>query len=621
MHVLKTITLFAVVAILPTISFAERVFLSGPDVQLAKEIIRGANIPTPDGVTDATPDAQANTLVWKPIRDERDQRGGRHIFYQQHLRTKHAEFPIEGTELGVHYLADGTLRLIAGTQAKTTVPRNVVGLVVQDAVVRAALGVGTFGAVSPQALDELTEQELSTRANRTELLLRADDDGIKYAYKAPARTEQGEEVLVRVDATTGDILFVEQTWAGGNCNITTPANAVTATGYPVRPEPSNRTVQAHLVPAGDPRYGTVTHEGYRSSTANSPVIKTFEETTTSSYHCTTPDGSGRSYTLFPARTQAGVPVYNDFADEWAGKIAGDAIYQTYKTMLAIKGMGRNSWNGSGVEARIVTESARAGAYNALFARTATSLGPADSVFIGPKGANQNYNYVAALDSVAHEWGHGVIFTSANFPVGAGNSLGGQLHEGFSDVIGHIAEKKQQPTGTGVEQSTDWKIGEDTSTTGEYSRAGDIDDGTGGHTWAGQPFDNKLHKDDQPLESETGPHNRGNMMNVAFKLLASGGKNVWCFNNGTTPAGCGIGYSVSGIGFTKAANIFFETLTHWLDSTAQWGDIADIAKEVAYVQYGTCNIDGYNASGEQTSTVKAFESIGYPADNPFVINCP
>jgi len=222
--------------------------------------------------------------------------------------------------------------------------------------------------------------------------------------------------------------------------------------------------------------------------------------------------------------------------------------------------------------------------------------------------------------VAHEWGHGVLFTSANFSPRGDYTVAGQLHEGFGDVIGYITEFANQPEGSGYEKA-EWKGAEDTFGNGHWDRR--VDD-PNKPTWA-KPKVNRwywFHKEDgkNPITDNTAfedeAHARGNMLPVALRLVAVGGQNPICGWNGWSQD-CDI--SVNGLGMIKARSIFFRMLVWYCTSTTTWEDLADLGKMAAFGLY--CNgVDPSASCFEQNAVNSAFGAIGYPG-TPGCIQCP
>lgn len=298
---------------------------------------------------------------------------------------------------------------------------------------------------------------------------------------------------------------------------------------------------------------------------------------------------------------------NHFSDGWHGKDAADAMHHTNSTMEAFRSLGRNGWDASGTDANVTVHAALSGTNSAFFSLYLTTHTQQGAV-ITPR-TTTTYALGAALDVIAHEWGHGVVFTSAGLPYDDFlYPQASQLHEGFSDVIGHIVEKMMQPGGFGLEKSSDWHFGEDAFAAGNYVRSASTDDGAG-------PF--RYHRDD--TSGGATHHNWGNMLSVAFYVLSDGATNPWCASN---PNAFGCNAATSGLGQDAAARVMFRALTHYVTSTAEWEDIADKVKLAAADLYHNCYAsENRNAEWEQEQVEQAFLSIGYPSGLGSFEFCP
>ena len=120
--------------------------------------------------------------------------------------------------------------------------------------------------------------------------------------------------------------------------------------------------------------------------------------------------------------------------------------------------------------------------NAMFVHNdpASGYGSGSSVVICPKQGNEEeedsyqlYSSAASLDVVAHEWGHGVVFTSVDWDMS--NLTEAQFHEGWADIIGHGAEWHKESAGNGYENA-EWNYDEDSRPPGGYARKVNLDDG-------------------------------------------------------------------------------------------------------------------------------------------------
>lgn len=98
--------LWCVVAVAAT-NF-ERIMVYGRDIRPGILAGIGTELSSP------LADAKGNPVQWRIKRDETDTLGMRHVFYEQIVRTPHGEALIRGTDIGFHYAADRTLRVVGG---------------------------------------------------------------------------------------------------------------------------------------------------------------------------------------------------------------------------------------------------------------------------------------------------------------------------------------------------------------------------------------------------------------------------------------------------------------------------------------------------------------------------
>jgi hypothetical protein len=390
-----------------------------------------------------------------------------------------------------------------------------------------------------------------------------------------------------------------------------------ARGVPVRSGLYDRYLQANYT-TDRPGFS---YEGVSTASTGSRK-KVFQQVSAGTPFQCVPSSLFHSYTLFPVQLSGGVPTYQANGS-WDGSVAGDALYRTIQTMDVFNSLGRNGWDGYGSDANIVIRSTVLDPGIALDACGTFKATSGGDPRIPPGGAvlvmnpTQLVSFVASLDQVAHEWGHGVIATTCHLS----NLV---FDEGFADVIGQIVEKRAEPTsygGGGVEFSNDWDLGEDLAPEwgcdGCYYFSGSRDD-VNGHSFGawGNYFNIRLHKDDDPSGAAS-PHDWGNMLNVTFRLMSEGGMNPICTRLWWL-SGCNA--PVTGVGVEKASRIMFDTIQFYLPSNPQWADLASYANAAAFDRYSNChpvpwsrepNPTPYDASAEQNAVNKAFGAIGYP----------
>ena len=317
-------------------------------------------------------------------------------------------------------------------------------------------------------------------------------------------------------------------------------------------------------------------------------------------------------------------------------IVGDAMWKTQLTMEVFDELG---WPGGfdrddNTPAMIVIDASCSSwmVGNSFFNYPQGAWGPINALMICPlsddtpivypqgptiPGHGQEFSSAASLDVIAHEWAHGLQF---QLGLPRNSDTARELHEGWSDVIGHAVEWKKEPSGSAAE-TRDWDLDEDSKRI-RYGRTVNIDDGHLGVI--GGPLDpddnpNSYHLND-PCSTD-GPHFCGLRLAVAFWLVADGetensqfdNKNPVC-QRGNVPAGVDCDLEVTALGTWKATRIFFRALTTYVDSTDGWEQLAELVKRSAHDLYAT---DGgcSNAYFEQDSVQDAFSAIGYPGLTP------
>ena len=193
------------------------------------------------------------------------------------------------------------------------------------------------------------------------------------------------------------------------------------------------------------------------------------------------------------------------------------------------------------------------------------------------GVSANYcDGTASDDVVAHEWGHAYTQYTSNL-VYAYES--GALNESFSDVWGETVdllnnyedEGENLALRSSSSSSVRWIQGEDASafgTTGirdmwDPTKKNDPDKVTASNFWC-DSGDNG------------GVHINSGIPNHAYALLVDGGT----FN----------GQTIAGLGFTKAAHIFFRAQSEYLTSTSGFADFAD-AIEASCTDLIGINLEG------------------------------
>lgn len=577
----------------PTVS----VRLTGRQVATASQLLAGRGVILGNGSTSRAVRGEDGTeLIWEKVSEERSRDGLLHVRYKQQIAEPGVgAVPIIGGDLMRHFRSS-TLIHVEGRQLAAIPARARPAMGRDEAQARAILEAAKLPGFNPRPLNALTLRERTHRDAGTTLVFLAAGGRYRYAYSTLVTDGRGVLHTTIIDAGSGAVLAVFETNPRGNC-YPTGASSSAATGYPVRDGIPLRSIRAHS--AAD-RPSPFTYEGFYQGSPNISVVQETDDTAFRCYDWT------RSYSLFPVRTVSGTPVYNDFGDGWSGRAAGDATYHTRLSMDMLSWLGRTSWNNNNADANIAVESTFLGSErdNAFFVRDSGGselLPPGNSVGVTPP--QNQLNQVAALDVIAHEWGHGVIFSSVNFdrtPVGI------QLDEGFADMFGYTAEQLHHSSdGAGCERK-DWNYAEDaracsTTCDGGWARSAACDDGpSGGHA---------LHRDDDAGSN----HGRGNMMGVVHMLLTNGGQNPICARAGGF-ANCNT--LVDSLGLDRASQILYQTVAFYSLSSSDWQNIANNAVDAARNIYSDCfAFPAYDALAEQQSTFNAFTAIGYQPVTP------
>lgn len=180
-------------------------------------------------------------------------------------------------------------------------------------------------------------------------------------------------------------------------------------------------------------------------------------------------------------------------------------------------------------------------------------------------------FAAADDVVAHELTHGVTENESNLFY---YMQSGAINESFSDIWGEFVDLTYDGPNDNDTAGVRWLLGEDVPGFGAIRNManppafGDPDAMGSGNYYCG-PQDNG------------GVHWNSGVSNKAAYLITDGG----LFN----------GYSITGIGITKAAKIFYEVQAHMLTSAADYQDLAESLSQACNNLVGTSGITEANCS--------------------------
>ena len=207
------------------------------------------------------------------------------------------------------------------------------------------------------------------------------------------------------------------------------------------------------------------------------------------------------------------------------------------------------------------------------------------------GDGKQFRPLVALDVVGHEITHGVTEQTADLIY---ENESGAANESFSDIFGSSLEYY---TGTVGGRSPDDWIGEDiyVPESNGFRNMGDP-----------REDDDPDHYSERYTGSSDngGVHTNSGIQNHAFYLLVHGGQNAGCDTSGsnghTHTANCDI--TVTGIGRSAAAAIFYRALTAYLFPRATFQDVRAQCLQAAADLYGA-------NSTEYKATAAAWTAVG------------
>lgn len=285
--------------------------------------------------------------------------------------------------------------------------------------------------------------------------------------------------------------------------------------------------------------------------------------------------AGRSGGIFTLNTQGTSSVdFTDMDNSWNNinpqkdEYATDAHWAAEKTYdYYLSAHNRNSYDNAG--APIYSGVHLPIGLNAFW--------DMDYMAFGDGEALNNFQPLTCMDVVAHEFTHGVTQTTSGLIYW---DESGAMNEGFSDIFGTVVEFANKP-------NANWQLASETYTIRDMANpnAYQHPDTYQGLYWYSGQADNG------------GVHINSGVLNYWFYLLTQGGSGV--NDHGT-------GYSVSGIGITKAAAIAYHLNSYYLTPLSQFADARILGIMAAENLYGA-------GSNEAIQTANAFTAVGLYAD--------
>jgi len=318
--------------------------------------------------------------------------------------------------------------------------------------------------------------------------------------------------------------------------------------------------------------------------------------------------AGDNYILYDTTRGNGVRTYNlkksttisntDFTDadnDWTAaefnnatfdNAALDAHFGVEKTYDYFKDVhNRNSYDNNGSILRSYVHYGN-NINNAYWSGTYMLYGDGDRT--------SNFNVLTAFDVTAHELGHGVCSATAAL---AYQRESGAMNEGLSDIWGAVVEHTYLPN------KQAFNIGEDITLYSPYylrsmsnPKSAGQPDTYRGTNWQPATAAEGCVTPGQNTNDYCGVHTNSGVLNHWYYVLVQG-------KTGTNDIGKS--YSVTGIGFEKAAKIVYRLETAYLSSGSTYMNARDFGIQAATDLYGA-------GSAEAIATQDAFYAVGLGA---------
>lgn len=246
--------------------------------------------------------------------------------------------------------------------------------------------------------------------------------------------------------------------------------------------------------------------------------------------------------------------------------------------------GRDSLNNAGLalisSVNVCDVTNCSGWNNAAWIGTQMVYGDGDGVTFTPLSG--------ALDVVGHELTHGVTDYESGLTYA---NASGALNEALSDIFGANVEAARD----GAISADTWKVGEDIYTPGTAGDALRYMNNPTQDGYSRDYYPERIPETGNPTGNNDygGVHGNSGIFNLAYYLLVQGGTHP---RSKTTTF-------VTGVGLSKAEQIFYRANTIYYTASTGYQQAADGARQAALDLYG---------SGEAQSVTEAFCAVGVGA---------
>ena len=249
------------------------------------------------------------------------------------------------------------------------------------------------------------------------------------------------------------------------------------------------------------------------------------------------------------------------------------VYDYYQTKF-----GRDSLNDGGMQL-VSSVHVQSNWNNAAWYNNQMIYGDGDGSTFSPLSGD--------LDVVAHELTHGVTNFTSNLLY---QNESGALNEGMSDIFGASAEAWVE----GGINSTTWLLGEDIYTPGTPGDALRYMDNPTADGSSADYYPERNYPSCSPnqFNDYCGVHTNSGIANLAYVLLVEGG---------THPRGK-TSVNVTGIGLSKAEQIFYRANTVYMTASTNFAGARTATAQAAVDLYGTTEEDAVN---------EAWDAVGVP----------